>query len=683
MSIFPAIEFGPDTLASLERVLPLEWLLTDGTGSYASSTVVGCNTRRYHGLLVAAQQPPLDRAVLLAKVEEELWVDGKNYALSTNEYPDVFHPDGHKRLVSFRLRPFPEFLYAAGAALLRKEVILLRGRRAVGISYHLEGAGRAVLRLTPLLACRGFHELSPPETPFAVEHRNLSRGVEVRIRGGHRPLDVYLRVATGEFEPQPLRFHRMTYRREGERGLDREEQLFSPGALIIPLETRRPATFIASAAPLPEVSLETERRREVERLHRLVEVAGAHWELERALTLAADAFLVSGRGAAEAAPAAGLADAVIAGYPWFDVWGRDALIALEGLTLVTGRFAEARAVLLMLAERTVEGVVPNFLGVTPSQDAFNSIDASLWFVHAVARYLDYTGDEATVRQRLWPTVQEILVAYRRGTRYDIRVDRDGLLAGGSRETQLTWMDATVNGQPVTPRHGKAVEVNALWYNALCAAAALAARCGGSPEPYQQQAELVRTCFNEVFWCEESQCLCDCIAGGVRDARLRPNQVLAISLPHPVLDRRRWGPVLAAVREHLYTPLGLRTLAPSEPGYRGTCTGPAHERDSAYHQGTGWAWLLGPYYEAYLKLHGFSQSARRAVAQALQVWSGHLREAGLGTVSEIFDGDPPHRPRGCIAQAWGVAELLRLCRLVRSRPGAQAATPETSGAADCG
>lgn len=667
----PCLEIEHQALANLEHALSLEWLVTDGTGSYASSTVLGCNTRRYHGLLVAAQRPPCDRTVLLSKLEEEVWIDGSPYPLSTNEYPGCFHPEGYKHLAAFRLTPLPEWLYSVGGAVVRKTIVPLRGRRAFALSYRLEGSvEKAVLRMVPFIAGRGFHGLNRPVEAFEIEGGSTPQ--EVIVRGGERRLAVHLLPSAGDFEPRPLHYHRMTYRRELERGFDGEEELFSPGVFVVPLRKGRPFILTASCESLPPTDFPAEEHRERKRLANQGSGArgreGPRTELERALTLAADAFIVRSDEPTEGA--------VIAGYPWFDCWGRDALIALEGLALVTGRFDDARAILLTLAGRIKNGLVPNFLAANPENDAFNSMDASLWFAHAVNRYHTCTGDEDSLRERLYPAIRQIITAYVSGTLFGIRMDADGLVTGGDEKTQLTWMDAAVRGKPVTPRHGKAVDVNALWYNALQVAASLAAHLGLSADhqQYTALAQKAQAAFNKLFWNKADGYLYDCVQGSFRDRRLRPNQILAISLPFPVLERARWQSVLSQVQKHLHTPYGLRTLAPYETEYVPGYSGGPEQRDSAYHQGTVWPWLLGPFYEAYLKANDFSDAARAAVAEAMSSWSGHLRDAGLGSISEIFDAEPPHPAGGAFAQAWSVAELLRATRLAQSESDPQPIEP---------
>jgi len=546
-NILSSTEIGPETLGTLERSLAMEWLLTDDTGSYASSTVIGCNTRRYHGLLVAALRPPSDRSVLLSKVEDELWVGGARYPLSTNEYPGTLFPKGYKHLVGFRQQPFPEFVYCVGGSLLSKTIMMPRGRRTVVIRYRLKGVSqKTTLKVRPLLACRGMDELARGGLRFEVE-QGTDPGMIV-IRGGTRQVGAYVSASNGTFEERHLQYNRVTYRREAERGFDSEEELFCPGEFTVALEGSKAFDMIVSAAPMSQIDVDAERGRELKRRRVAVELAASRTPLEQALTLAADAFLVRTEE--------GEGTTVIAGYPWFDSWARDAFLALEGLALVTRRFEDARATLSTFAERITDGMVPNYLATEPNADALNSIDASLWFIHAAYRYLLYTGDDAWTRDEIWPKIRDILAAYTKGTRFGIRADADGLLTGGSRETQLTWMDATVHGRPVTPRHGKAVEVNALWYNALCSAALMAERFAQPSGQYAEQAEKAKASFDKVFWCEESQSLYDCIADEIRDGRLRPNQLLAISLPHAVLQASRWSAVVSAVREHLYTPYGL-------------------------------------------------------------------------------------------------------------------------------
>jgi predicted glycogen debranching enzyme len=520
----PTIEFGPEALGGPDQALSLECLIADGAGSYASTTAWGCNTRRYHGLLVAARRPGGDRAVLLSGVDERISLGGETIDLSTHEYPDTFHPRGHHHLLRFRLSPFPEWTYGAGGSLLKKEVFLLRGRAAVAIRYTLEGLSDEVeMIIRPRLVCRGHHKIIRAVMPFEIRPGHTPR--EVVVQGGPQRIPVLLRASGGSYHEGETWFHRVTYRRESHRGFPHEEEVFSPGQFRATLRRSRPFILLAGPPDLPDVDVETERRSEVDRLASVVERASPADPLQASLVLAADSFLVD-------------PGHVIAGYPWFGTWGRDSFIALEGLALATGRLEEARSVLSAYADRIVDGIVPNILAPDPADDALNTIDAALWYVHAVSRYLHWSRDEETTREVFWPALQRIIGGYRKGTRFGIGIDDDGLPVGGTHQTQLTWMDARAGGVPVTPRHGKAVEICALWHNALCVAAEMADRYGGSPEEYRSIAKKAKDSFNRIFWAEDRGHLLDCIGEDRGDRRLRPNQILAVSLPHPVLDRSR-------------------------------------------------------------------------------------------------------------------------------------------------
>ncbi len=632
MTRLPALEVPATGFRDLEAALGLEWLVTDGTGSYASSTVPGCNTRRYHGLLVAARRPPGDRAVLLSRVEDELTVDGERIELATSEYPGAFHPAGWRHLVRFRLDPFPAATFAAGGVSVTREVFPLRGRRAMAVRWLLAGsAPRAEIAIRPVVAGRSFHHLARPDAGFSQVP--CGRPGDVGIAGREGLAELVLRLQTGTFEPSGLRFHRQQYRVERERGLDFEEDLWSPGRFVAVLERGVPLVLVAAAGEPGEVDPEAERTRELERRAALVRAAP---HLDPRLVLAADDFVVR----------RGDAGWILAGFHWFDAWGRDTFVSLEGLTLATRRWGDARAILETWAGRVTGGILPNFLAPDPTADATNSIDAGLWFVHAIGRYLSVTGDEVGVLTRLWPAARGILDAYREGTRHGIRAGRDGLLAGGTPDEQLTWMDAVADGRPVTPRHGKPIEVQALWRRANQVGADLARRAGADPGPYAGAADRVAASFPDAYRLAGRPWLAD-VPGS--DEALRPNQVLALALAGDLVDEATRWRATGAVRRRLLTPWGLRTLAPDSLGYVGRCAGSPSERDRAYHQGTAWPWLLG----AYGELVG-----RDELAELLSPWPSHLLEGCVGQVAEIFDGEAPHRPRGAVAQAWSVAELLR-------------------------
>jgi len=645
----------------LEDLLATEWLLSNRIGAYASSTVLGCNTRRYHGLLVAAGSPPVGRIVALATIMEEI-VDGDTvYNIATNEFPGAFSPAGMVHLVEFHDDVAATFVFRLGEMQLTKRVLLAESKNATAIQYTLTG-GDATLNLRPFAAMRDFHALRFAHLPHMMTFESAENGIIVRDRTNSQH-SLYLTSQEADFRSDPQWWNQFLYRVDIARGQDGLEDLYSPGVFTCRLHDGRPVQFNASLdAPVaPGFDSTIRRRRE-----RLAQLAGSlpdtADETVSRLAVAADAFIVK----RDFRPAAGSAT-ILAGYHWFADWGRDAFISLPGLLLTTGRFGLARQVFATFAGRLSQGMLPNRFDDHSPAAHYNSIDASLWFIIAAERYISATNDTTFWRDLLMPTAKAILEAYQAGTMFDIRADADGLVTGGSGDTQLTWMDAKVADRPVTPRHGKAVEVNALWHSAH---RIMAERCAGADNAlarhYADQADLIAAAFNRTFWNGRGEYLFDCVRDGEADESVRPNQILAVSLPHSPLSRDRQAAVLRIVTDKLLTPYGLRTLSPDDPQYRPRYGESVEDRDRAYHQGTVWPWLIGPYVEAFLKVHGESAETVRQAAQALGSFDDHLTEAGLGFISEIFDGDPPHRPRGCIAQAWSVAEVLRAKMLVLER-----------------
>jgi predicted glycogen debranching enzyme len=445
-------------------------------------------------------------------------------------------------------------------------------------------------------------------------------------------------------------YRNFEYDAERERGLDFSEDLFNPFVLCFNLRLRRQASVIASTEQRDVTQTAEYRRAEITRRRKALVASPIEDSFAQSLAAASDQYLVS-RGDEKT---------VIAGYHWFNDWGRDTMIALPGLTLPTRKYEIARSILRTFANHVHQGLLPNRFpdgGETPE---YNTVDATLWFFEAARAYLAYTGDLEFVGDELYPVLVDIISWHARGTRYGIKVDASGLLASGELGIQLTWMDARVGDWVVTPRRGKPVEIQALWYNALCIMEDLASRFGNEAgrRGYRHMAAVAQWSFNRLFWNEKLGCLYDVVNGGPPDPSIRPNQIFAVSLPHSVLPLDRAGSVVEKVKEHLLTPFGLRTLAPSDPLYRGKYTGGPKERDGAYHQGSVWPWLLGPFITAYMKVNGRSEEARRQAQAWLSPLESHLAEAGLGHVSEIFEGDAPHRSCGCIAQAWSVAEILR-------------------------
>ncbi len=661
------IHLGRERLLDLDDALATEWLVANGLGGYASSTVLSANTRRYHGLLVAATNPPTGRRVLLAKVDGEIEVDdGERVALSTNEYHDgTISPTGYLHLEQFWLDgTLPHWRWRFRGAHLERALAMAHGENTVVLRYRLLAADAPLtLRLAPFVTDRGFHDLTKgwPDWRWIVEPRRS--GAVVRGWADAARVGVFGVAAGGSprWVDTGLWYWRFLYRAERARGLDDLEDLYTPGLLVYTLGPGETAWLVATteshrlveAAPLePEALFEGERMRQ----RRIVATSGVGADASTArLALAADQFVVRRGGAASGGRT------VIAGYHWFDDWGRDTAIALDGLCGATGRHDEVRAVLRTFAGYVDRGMLPNRFPEDGATPEYNSADAALWYVEAVARHLARTDDQGLLADLL-PALDAIADGYYAGTRHGIGVDpTDGLLRAGAPGLQLTWMDARVGDWVVTPRRGKPVELEALWYNALQHLNGWHAALGHADRARElaDWASRCRTSFNSRFWNEARGCCFDVVdaddLGGQPDGRVRPNQLFAVSLPHPVLAEQRWPSVVRLVEASLLTTYGIRTLAPDEPGYVGSYGGDVLARDGAYHQGPAWPWLLGAYVDAARRVRG----ASRDPSAVLDVILARLDRYGLGTIAELADGDLPNRPNGAIAQAWSVGELLRV------------------------
>lgn len=612
-----------------------EWLEADGLGGYAMGTVSGIRTRRYHALLCVATRPPVARFTLVNGLEEHVEVGGARHALSAQRYlGGTVEPRGYEGLVRFRPDPWPRWTYRVGGAEVEREVFAVHGRPAVVIGWRLAAGPPVRIEVRPLLSGRDHHLLH-------LENENLR--TEADVGAGRVTWAPYAGVpavhahADGAYRHQPVWYRGFLYEIEEERGLDRLEDLWSPGLFAFDLAPGGEAHLILSTDPEP-VAVAAARQVEKRRRANLAAAAPAGADPStRALAAAADAYVVR-RGAGRT---------VVAGYPWFTDWGRDTFIALRGLLLATGRHHAAREILVEWAGAVDRGMLPNHFPDEGEAPAFNSVDASLWYCVAAAEARDRKALEGPDLDRVAAACAAILDGYRDGTRHRIRADADGLLLAGEPGTQLTWMDAKVGDFVATPRIGKPVEVEALWANALAA------------WDRPREADRAARAFKR-FWSPEACHLYDVIDGpGGPDRSLRPNQILAVALPYPLLEADRARAVVEAVERALLTPLGLRTLDPADPAYRGRYLGDRRARDGAYHQGTVWPWLLGPFVEAWVKVRGGTPEAKRAAARFLTGLEAHLGEAGIGHISEIADGDPPHTPRGCPFQAWSVGEALRL------------------------
>ncbi len=640
-------------LGDFESASSREWLETDGLGGWASGTLSGAHTRRYHGLVVVATQPPVGRRLLVSKLAESVVVDGERFELDANSFPGAIHPRGDRLLERFERGFFPVFEYETKGFHLRKTIGAIAGESTTVVLYELVNAAQLVeLELRPFLAGRDIHALGRASDARRWDAEPTLDGVRFDSRSGEPT--VWIRVPCGQFEAAPDWWRSFTYDEERRRGFDFEEDLFTPGVVRVQLAPGSSLAVTLSTAP-EERDGAVLLAGELARRQELVARAGFADPLARRLVLAADQFLVR-RGAGWT---------VIAGYPWFSDWGRDAMIALPGLCLATRRFEEAKEILRTFAGAVDKGMLPNRFPDGGEAPEYNTVDATLWFFVATWRYLEATGDEPFVRDELLPVLDEILSWHGRSTRYGIGVDRDGLLRGGEPGVQLTWMDARVGERVITPRHGKPVEIQALWINALRIAAALHARFGrsGRARVLERLADAAAVRVDELFWSESQKALADVVEGERRDESLRPNQLYALALPWPSVGPPRARAALETVERELLTPRGLRTLAPGDPAYRPRYEGGPEERDGAYHQGTVWPFLLGVYICSLLR---FRNSAGQTAARALlERFGPHLEEACVGTVSEIFDAEPPHAPRGAVAQAWSVAELLRAFRSLES------------------
>ena len=646
-----------------------EWLVTNGLGGYAAGTVAGVVTRRYHGLLVAALPAPLGRIVMFNHLLERvrlpdyrvLWLGDEDEVAGPNAADRADH------LVEFRLElGLPVWLYRIEGFTLEKRVLMPHGQNTVHVTYSLlAGDGRLRLSLRPSVQFRGYESpvtqsLAHTYTLTAVRNRyELSADAPVP------PLRLQIHAPGAALTLDEKGVSSVSYEMERIRGYEASGSLWSPGYFRADLRAGDEVTLVASTEPWDSIvalSPGDAARAEHERRRRLLSIASRSDEepLAAELVLAADQFIITPAGRAEEAARARAAGedvrTVIAGYHWFTDWGRDTMISLEGLTLSTHRFREASYILRTFGHYVRDGLIPNMFPDGAREGLYHTADATLWFFHAVHRYVEATGDVDTLRALL-PTLHDIVAHHLRGTRFGIAVDpSDGLLRQGAEGYQLTWMDAKVDDWVVTPRRGKAVEINALWYNALRLLEGWTAQYGGPGIDLGAHAEHARRSFNERFWYQEGGYLYDVVDGeSGDDPACRPNQVFAISLDHPVLDRSRWTAVLNVVRERLLTPLGLRSLAPGHPDYKAKYYGDLRSRDAAYHQGTVWGWLIGPFVDAWLKVYPADRDGARRL---LDGFADHLSDACVGSISEIFDAEDPYIPRGCVAQAWSVAEVLR-------------------------
>ncbi len=660
------LTFDPTRDESLDP--SLEWLVTNGLGGYASGPVPGSVTRRYHGVLIGACPPPLGRMVFVSHLQTTL-LFAQRHVLLDHQRLEVLDDAPTAALLEFRLENgLPIWRYRVDHTVIERRVLMPFHQNTTLVCFRiLETASPVRLRIQPLSHLR---QLEAPVSTAPIEPTSISvdRNTAELTFAEDWAWPIRYVAFGGDVQIDFNRPHRrrIRYIEEHSRGYDDTGTLWTPGCIDLEFDADGAAAVAVSIEPwdrlrpmTPTAVLEEEERR---RLKLIDQAKAASGSMPAELALAADQFIIAPIGHAadrrQDAPASERERSVIAGYHWFTDWGRDTMISLEGLTLATGRASEAARILRMFGHHVHHGLIPNLFPEAERTGLYHTADATLWFFHAIDRYTRATGDRGVLTDLL-PGLRDIVDRHRQGTDFGIGVDdRDGLLRQGAPGYALTWMDAKFEGWVVTPRRGKAVEINGLWYNALrllegwlreSGDDAGAARC-------HDDAERAKRAFNARFWNPATNALFDIVDGEQGDdPSIRPNQLFAISLPNPVLDEDRWPAVLDTVRGRLLTPLGLRTLAPDDPAFQSQYHGNLRTRDSAYHQGTVWAWLIGAFVDAWLKVHPDDTGM---VRDCLQAFDGHLSRAGIGTISEIFDAETPHTPRGCIAQAWSVAEVLR-------------------------
>jgi len=669
----PSITLSRKTLSNFEEAIQREWIITNGLGGYASSTVLGINTRKYHGLLVAAFHPPRDRRVCLTKLDEEISIGNNVYPLGANEFQNRIFPQGYMLLKEFSISPFPKYTYAVQNVEVQKTIFMPHEKNVVITIYDISNKSDfdVKIRVFPLINWRHFHSVTD-RRKILWEFVQKQGDKKVDICFSIPRSTLMMTTTSGRYLAMGKWVERIYFRKEAMRGESCLDDCYRLGCFEIDIKANKKEKFAITAIvsknedyarqvlaemPVTIYNVEALNEKETERRESLLTKFYEEHEGVPAndwlnwIILATDMFIVKGINAEQ--------KSVIGGYHWFEAWGRDTFISLPGLMLVTGRFEDARQVFLTFKNYCKYGLIPNFIPDQAAQAAYNAVDATLWYVNAVLQYLKYTGDFKFVQGQLWENLKAIVKNHVGGTAFNIHVDTDGLLHHGS---QLTWMDAAINGQPITPRAGKAVEVQALWYNTLKIMELLANKFeeGSEAEKYVQMAENARKSFAEKFWNPEKNCLFDVISEYDKDDSLRPNQIIAVALDFTMLDYGKNEKIVDVAHHELLTPYGLRSLARNDPRYIGVYAGDRISRDKAYHNGTAWPWLLGPFTTAFLKTKGYAEYRREYALKnfLLPLFTEQNFKAGLGTISEIFDGEPPHTPRGCIAQAWSIAEPFR-------------------------
>lgn len=654
-----AYHLNKDALTPMSVGVQKEWVMTNGIGGYAGSSVTGAHARKHHGYLIASLHPPVERFVILSKINEHLIRSSEKMDFTVEQYladdGSTAYREGIEYLNSFTYDGLVHFTTKAPEFTMTKTLAFEHGKNTIAISYDIQNDGAAAtLVLTPLFNYRVHHDASTVDT---LKFDTAYEQPEIRLVPQQNK-DITIRLFTDDGTVVPCK-EKYTTGMQLQKELDVESDAlddnYTPYQIEFPLDAgcHKKISIVCTIEDTYEKDAFATAAAEMARFDALEKKAGYHDELAETLTIAADHFLAYRQST-------GLMT-VLAGLPWFTDWGRDTMIALTGLTLATGRYQDARDILTTFARYVHHGMVPNMFPDEGTAPLYNTADASMWYFYAVGKYLEYTGtpeDYAFVQETIYPKLKEIIAAYEHGTDFSIYMEEDGLIHAGSGLDQVTWMDVRVGDWVATPRHGKPVEINALWYHALCLMEEWATRFGEDGSHYAALAAHAKESFTKEFWNEKDGCLYDVVDGLEGDATLRPNQIYAVSLPHRMLDADKEKKIVDKVYEKLYAKTGLRSLSPDDKEYHPTYEGCLDKRDHAYHQGTSWGFLLGGFLTAYVHVYGTSKEVITRVDAMLDATREQFYHGCIGSIAEIFDGNEPHTSRGCYAQAWSVGEILR-------------------------
>ncbi|MHC4664070.1 MAG: amylo-alpha-1,6-glucosidase [Planctomycetota bacterium] len=634
----------------LDDGLAREFFDAAGNGGYAAASVMGTNTRRYHGLLVADLGAPLGRIVTLSRLEETLVSKGAKYDLATNHYPGTIHPKGYQYIYSFRQAEWPVTVFKMPGVVLEKHVFMVHGENTVVVFYMMpKGRERMSLRLRPMLAFRNYHSLTHENTEISRKCAHFEGGFRIKPYASLPQMTIFHNA--GSLKDEYFWYNNYRYDLEKQRGLDYDEDLFSPIELVFEIEPGDTAWIAATIEEGKKFDFEKTKESELARRRKIFESCSFDFDWAPQVAAAAEAVRVKTKEGRES---------VYAGYPWFVEWGRDAMISVPGLYLARGLYKKAAEVLLRFASGMRDGLIPNYFPEDSSEPEYTTVDASLWFVHALAEHYRASGDRALLEE-LFPKAVEIVESYIAGTANQIKMESDGLIRHGPR---LTWMDAKVGDWVVTPRAGKAVEISALWFNAVASLAEMSEALGGPSDKCMGLLPRIRRNFIEKFHFQQGGYLYDVLDERYIDTRIRPNQLLAVSLPYSPLPAELQRAVVDTVTKRLLVPGAVRSLAVGDEGYQGCYIGDQTMRDAAYHQGTAWPWLLAPYARAYIRVRGYDAPW---LHRLLEPVPRLLERQAVGNLPEVLDGDPPHTPRGAFAQAWSVAAVLEMLGMLKTPP----------------